>query len=476
MLNRRTTPWARVSCTLLLFSCLAGCLAAPVSPTPEPTPVPATRTRTRPLPTHTPAAPTPLPAGKLVVRSTPAGATIRLNDSALGEPTPWEGELPVGEYEVQLSLSSYEPWKETVEITRGATVTIDAQLEFSKQATVLQSDEWFELRGLRLTVQFVQWDPDGKLRYAVGDNVDEPKDWAWFAHDVRTGVTEELPPPVSQVSDEVRAELGLCSLDEEPMTMTETSPCWVETVLTESPSGKHMVYAPPDHVYRPDGTPYDVCYRLWHADTEGRNRVLLAPQEGCLHGGAEDAARPDVIWSPREDWILVDLPYEAMNVYLAKTDGSVFTRFPPSEGLSTYRGGLMPVFSPDGAKIAFVATPGNYHLRGDPATWVLDVEGGDPEKVSDQIGLLQWSADGRHLYIFDLAWTHTLYRVDLTEEPPRETSLAAGIPSGHSRRPSPYYVSLWESPWALSPDETMVAYYGVDGKGHFGILQFAPGE
>lgn len=466
---------------LIVAFLVVSCGGSPV-PTVESTQPPATSTTPGPRPTlarptvspHMPPTPTDLPPTRLLVESTPAGASIRLDGNELDAVTPWEGEISPGTHQIELTLPEYEPWQEEVGIGPGITLRVEAQLAESCHFTVLENEEWYGPEGIWATVQSVQWEPDGQaLRYAVGHNRDEPKDWLWFRYDVSTDAAKVVPAPARQVSDEVRAELGLC-----PLAQEKTITCTVATLLSESPSGRYMVYAPPDELlYGPDGkTLWGGCFKLWHADTEGRGQVLLGPQLGCLSTAGE-GGRPRVVWSPREDWILIDDSYEIANAYLAKTDGSVFTRVPRTEDLYVYLNGALPVFSPDGARIAFIGTSGDPGKRAGYATWVIDVEGDHLERVSDQLGLLQWSSDSRYLYVFEFAWKRALHRIDLTQTPPQETVLAIELPIGpYSSSRLPDYATVWESMWALSPDETRVACYGVDEKGRFGFLRFVPGE
>jgi len=235
-----------------------------------------------------------------------------------------------------------------------------------------------------------------------------------------------------------------------------------------------MIYAPPEVWYGPDGkTPWGGLFNLWHADVEGKNRVFLG--QASLSG---EAGKPGLVWSPGEDFVIVDVSYDAAVFYLAKTDGSFFQRFPSGQEVHSYLR-IPPRFSGDEEKIAFVGTTqdarGMHH-----ATWVATTLNGgrDLAKLSDHIGLLQWSPDSRYLYILDIVGTRTLFRVDLSEAAPREEILVAGLPIPAIAEDMTYEAGLGLPDmynWALSPDEAKIVYRGADGTTlMWGILQVAP--
>lgn len=445
--------------SLILVFLMGACVSSPADQT-TPAVMTPTKTSTRRVPASTLPAPTEAPPGRMRLSSVPPGATIRLDGIVLEGETPWGVDVQPGKHEVQMELAAYKPWTKEVEVASGSTIRIEAQLEHLLPITVLIAENWPE-------VAHVQWEQDGKrLRFAVGHYVDAQDTWSWYLHDLTTGVTEEVEPPSSNVSDEVRADLGLCPLDLGSRTIT----CTVATVLYESPSGNHMVYAPPEVWYGPDGkTPWGGHFRMWYGDTQGLNRVYLGPPEGDLFLG--EGGKPWVIWSPREDWVIIDSSYDVPELYLAKADGSVFTRFPPGvdpdEGPKIYYApSISPVFSPNGEAVAFVGM-----IEGKGGVWVIDVEGRHLEKVSDRIGLLQWSTDGNHLYLLQLGnFAGTLYRIDMRADAHRETTVATDLPFGGA------HSSSCGRDWALSPDEAVVAYYGVDPDGHFGIVELRPEE
>ncbi len=437
-------------------------------PTPSPTVIPIRPTEV-PTPTPTPVPTRPV-VGRLVVLSEPAGASVRVG--GIEGKTPWKRDFRAGRYDLELALPGYKGWAGQVEVVAGDTITVEVQMESCFRVLfVLDPEPQEDLR-------FLEWEADGlALRYAYGDYYSytpEPKDWDWYRYNLLTGEVETLPPPQSHVSDEVRAALGLCPLDRKQATPL----CRLATVLAEAPSGTHMVYAPPEVVLGPDGEPWGGLFNLWHADVQGQNRVFLGnPQLGC------EGCRPGLTWSPRENWLLIDVSCEAGFFYLAKVDGTFFGEIPPEPREVFVYLNIRPSFSPDDREIAFIGTTKTYTGTWTyaHATWILALDGSNQVwKVSDHIGLLQWSADARYLYIFDIVGK-TLYRVDLAETPPQEKVMVTGLPLKGGK---PGYIGEGGSPdgqlgigprvefWALSPDERRIVYMqpGRDWK----ILEIAP--
>jgi hypothetical protein len=70
------------------------------------------------------------PQARLRVVSTPSGALVSLNGVVMGQ-TPLEVSLAPGRYRVTLSRFGYEEWSRTLDLKRGADVTLEAQLLFS---------------------------------------------------------------------------------------------------------------------------------------------------------------------------------------------------------------------------------------------------------------------------------------------------------------------------------------------------------
>jgi PEGA domain-containing protein len=70
-------------------------------------------------------------AGELAVvtiKSSPEGADIAVDGKFFGD-TPTTARLPGGDYTISIEKAGYKPWKRTVTLTEGGTVTLDATLE-----------------------------------------------------------------------------------------------------------------------------------------------------------------------------------------------------------------------------------------------------------------------------------------------------------------------------------------------------------
>ncbi len=422
------------------------------------------------VPTASPPAPTstPLQTGHLVILTDPPGASVWVDRSPQEGVTPWEGDLPPGRHDLELTLPGYKKWPGQVDMAAGDTITVEVPMQSCFRVLFSLGKE----PGKELA--FLGWEADGRaLRYAFEDRdlpSEEPKDWTWYRYNLLTDEVEALPPPPSHVSDEVRAELGLCPLDRRQAEGL----CRLATVLYEAPSGTHMVYAPPEVVCNPaGGIPCLGVFNLWHADVQGENRVFLGRPRFGGEGG-----RPGLIWSPREDWVLIDVTYEIGDFYLARVDGTFFEHFfpvpidPVSSGEVSIYLSIHPSFSPDGGHIAFIGTKEGRH-----ATWVMALDGSNHVwKVSDHIGLLQWSPDAHYLYIFDIVG-RTLYRVEPAEMSPREEIMVTGLPLyeglelGYEKVHLGFGSPGWQF-WALSPDETKIVYRGVGEE--WGVVEIAP--
>jgi PEGA domain len=116
-------------------------------PSPTPSPAPATPSESAPVtpPEKIPQpavaaepslAPSPrtakLPAAGqpavLTVKSTPEGADITIDGKFFGD-TPTTARLRAGDYAIVIAKAGYKPWRRTVTLTEGGTVTLDADLE-----------------------------------------------------------------------------------------------------------------------------------------------------------------------------------------------------------------------------------------------------------------------------------------------------------------------------------------------------------
>jgi Tol biopolymer transport system component len=309
-------------------------------------------------------------------------------------------------------------------------------------------------------IKAIEWEQDSSaIRYAIGDHCAyEPKDWMWWRYDLKVNTKEALPAPGSKVDDSVRTRLRL------RLNRSKVECDW-PSYLSEAPSGTQFVYAPGD-IASTAGNYRIPDFKLWRADINGKNQAFL--------GDVGEAMAVD--WSPREDWILIHTnTYDVPDEHIAKTDGSFFARLADLiKPTLEYPTGLIPRFSPDSEKLVVIGgAPGST----DYATWIIDIDSWNANRVSERAGLIHWSADLRYLYILDQepylmsTWQHrddafefNLYRVDLTSAPPREELLAERLPWQRTGSPAN------DAVWAVSPDGAKIAYAGLNEDGMFGIV------
>jgi hypothetical protein len=64
----------------------------------------------------------------VAIKSTPEGAAITIEGKFFGD-TPTTARLPAGDYPISIEKAGYKPWKQSVTLTEGGTVTLDATLE-----------------------------------------------------------------------------------------------------------------------------------------------------------------------------------------------------------------------------------------------------------------------------------------------------------------------------------------------------------
>jgi hypothetical protein len=64
---------------------------------------------------------------ELTVTSTPAGASIRVNDNFFGK-TPTKLKLVAGDYAISIELPGFTTWKRTLKLVSGSAISVDAQL------------------------------------------------------------------------------------------------------------------------------------------------------------------------------------------------------------------------------------------------------------------------------------------------------------------------------------------------------------
>lgn len=155
------------------------------------------------------------------------------------------------------------------------------------------------------------------------------------------------------------------------------------------------------------------------------------------------------------------------DVFIMGVDGSEPTRLTDGSGFNT-----VPAWSPDGSRILFVSNrtynvnmEGGYiEIPGNAKLWVMDLSGGNPERLTSQMGLDQygsWSPDG----------TEIVYM-----------SVRDGNPEIYRKRADNFEENLTNSPandlnpdW--SPDGTKVAFMSDrDGNLEIYVLDLERGE
>ena len=102
----------------------------PATPVAAPAPAPApARSRPNPPVNEAPAGPAETGAGSLLVRSRPPGATVRVDDVAVGV-TPVEvPDVAFGTHLVRIELPGYRPWVTEVDVSGTEQVRVGASLE-----------------------------------------------------------------------------------------------------------------------------------------------------------------------------------------------------------------------------------------------------------------------------------------------------------------------------------------------------------
>jgi hypothetical protein len=316
----------------------------------------------------------------------------------------------------------------------------------------------------------IQWSDDGHwLTYGIG-NSSSPIYQSWWLYDIKSGDKTPLPPPQTNVNNITRESLGVCSV---PLP---NAPYACSPYLYESPAGEQILFA--------------------SNTIETQNHLWLAYQDGShlipLHG-LKDFPQ-EVIWSGNEVWLLVGFYWgtdSSSAYFLVAADGTFIEDLGVLTSSSHFRvQGPKPQFSPDGQKLAFVATQevcprlpcaaldeeDNYHL------YILDLVTMESQMVSQRFGLFQWAADGTGLYVLDGAANTAgnsvsyilrneprladFYYIDLTQTGYPEHQLANGIP---------VYLP-YTGAWAYSPEaQAMAGTFGLDDLGRvFSILFFEP--
>lgn len=280
----------------------------------------------------------------------------------------------------------------------------------------------YEARDLRNHDALYTMGPDGRgvQPFAHDFRFDHPN-WSptgeWLAAKAwRRGADEWEPLRVFSSSGQ-----ELWSMDLGPHFRYSSSPTW-------SPDARSLEYAELTFRHHCDIYIVEIGTR---GDWPGVTGPLaLIGMRRILDGKGCDGHRPE--WSPNGEWILFDMLYtdDQDGIYLVRPDGSELSRIASS--------GMMPTWSPDGARIAYtdcarerVAT-----LVGSCGIWIMNADGSNAKQVTTRpanpCGDLSrpcaldyaptWSPDGRYILFKRVSHaTHAdeFWMLDLTSELPQ---------------------------------------------------------
>ncbi|MEB2289454.1 MAG: hypothetical protein OZ934_15280 [Anaerolineae bacterium] len=136
--------------------------------------------------------------------------------------------------------------------------------------------------------------------------------------------------------------------------------------------------------------PYQVVF---YSDRDGNDDLFLMTLNGAerrLTGSLANEREPSCAPDGRSVVYASDAS-GSYQIHLLRLDGSAPVALTASAGMS-----FAPVFSPDGAQIAFVSTRQN----GVPTIWVMNADGSGQRQVTTELGRAtspSWSPDGRQL-------------------------------------------------------------------------------
>ncbi len=241
---------------------------------------------------------------------------------------------------------------------------------------------------------FLNWTPDGNEMIVKVDVISNPR--VYRVH-VANGRAEQLPVPETTydvaLSQNGRrmlysltqglgygSETWIADVDGGNARRVLADPTHIVAFARWSPTGERIAY-----VRMPDSNVPFTVGELWVMDGEGNSPVLLG--EADAGHGYEPAWSPDgeqiafVVRENRDDraadWRAERL---ASNVYVADVGERTLAPVTQFDGALTES----PVWSPDGAYLAFSSTAG-----GGPDMWVFDVRGKNLRQATR-------GANGRH--------------------------------------------------------------------------------
>lgn len=108
----------------------------------------------------------PEPLGSLEVFSTPAGATVFIDDDSLGITPDTIPDLPVGQHRLDLTLTHYYPHERTIQLDSAQMTTVNQTL------TLMCTGQIIGDLNHPPEIDFVDLDPGDRTIYGVANNVD----------------------------------------------------------------------------------------------------------------------------------------------------------------------------------------------------------------------------------------------------------------------------------------------------------------
>lgn len=143
----------------------------------------------------------------------------------------------------------------------------------------------------------------------------------------------------------------------------------------------------------PAPLPDELYQVVFYSDRDGNDNLFLMTLSGVerrLTGSPANEREPSCAPDGRSVVFASDAS-GSYQIYLLRLDGGEPVALTTSAGMN-----FAPVFSPDGAQIAFVST----RQEGVPTIWVMNADGSEQRQVTTELGRdtsPSWSPDGRQL-------------------------------------------------------------------------------
>lgn len=190
-------------------------------------------------------------------------------------------------------------------------------------------------------------------------------------------------------------------------TLSRSDPAW-------SPDGRLIAFRGNTRGVSPDALPVDNAIGVYVIAPDGTDERLVShlPRAGGApnysgFGGPTTGAPPS--WSPDGHWLTYAYgPTDQHDIAIGAVDGSE-----ERQVVTTADDDLLPVFSPDGTRIAFVRfVPQASDPVGLVTAWTVPTIGGTPLSIDGGTTIafqpLAWSPDGRQLLTYSPDGKHIL--------------------------------------------------------------------